>query len=222
MAKYVISDVHGDYNRFLKILQKIEFDSKDELYVLGDVIDRGAESYKIIDYIVGHKNIHLLKGNHEKLFQDFYETGDASLWYYNGGLSTHKDFLKQGYHVYDSIYRYVKNLPYIYVVEKYILTHAGVIFPDNYNNMSINDFIEAQDEDKCLWSRDMIHSSNKFKDYTIVCGHTPVQCIPTNNREENKIIKKDGIIYIDCGCGTDYKNKQLSCLRLDDLKEFYV
>lgn len=39
MYKYVMSDIHGCYDEFIKMLELISFSDKDELYILGDVID---------------------------------------------------------------------------------------------------------------------------------------------------------------------------------------
>ena len=41
MATYVIADIHGEYNMFLELLDKIGLKPTDTLYILGDVIDRG-------------------------------------------------------------------------------------------------------------------------------------------------------------------------------------
>ena len=40
---YVMSDIHGEVNRFHAMLEKIRFSADDTLYILGDVIDRGAD-----------------------------------------------------------------------------------------------------------------------------------------------------------------------------------
>ena len=37
---YVISDLHGRFDRYQQMLEVIEFTLDDTLYVLGDVIDR--------------------------------------------------------------------------------------------------------------------------------------------------------------------------------------
>lgn len=37
---YVISDIHGNINRFNSIMEQINLQDTDTLYVLGDVIDR--------------------------------------------------------------------------------------------------------------------------------------------------------------------------------------
>ena len=36
------------------------------------------------------------------------------------------------------------------------------------------------------------------------------------------IIHAPGLIAIDCGCGNATDLRRLACLRLDDLKEFYI
>ena len=41
MARYVMSDIHGEADRFHAMLEKIEFSADDTLYILGDLIDRG-------------------------------------------------------------------------------------------------------------------------------------------------------------------------------------
>ena len=51
MRKIVISDIHGCLNSFKALLYKIVYSKRDELYLLGDFIDRGPDSKGVIDYI---------------------------------------------------------------------------------------------------------------------------------------------------------------------------
>lgn len=198
--KYVMSDIHGMYDKFIEMLDLIKFKEDDELYILGDIFDRGEKPLEILDYIISHKNIHLIKGNHEKMFEEFFENGDAQLWYWNGGESTHTQIVQRNYLQEEAIYKYIRKLPYIKVVDNFILVHAGVYFPNNHNELTIDEFITIQEEDICLWDRSNIGSvDNTFNGYKIICGHTPVQTI-TNSCEDVKIIRKYGAIYIDCGC----------------------
>ena len=37
---YVMSDLHGCYDKYVQMLEKIGFGDGDTLYILGDVIDR--------------------------------------------------------------------------------------------------------------------------------------------------------------------------------------
>ena len=62
---YACSDIHGQYDTFLRMLQLIEFTEEDEMYILGDVIDRGPKPIELLLYICEHQNIKLLMGNHE-------------------------------------------------------------------------------------------------------------------------------------------------------------
>lgn len=65
MSTYVISDIHGQYIAYQKMLAKIAFSDDDYLYVLGDVIDRGPDGIRIIKDIKARENADLILGNHE-------------------------------------------------------------------------------------------------------------------------------------------------------------
>lgn len=215
--KYVMSDIHGCLDKFLKILRLIKFSDSDEIYILGDVLDRGPNPLEVMDYVMSHENICMLKGNHELFFEDFYQTGDIRLWKYNGGAPTFNELQQRDQKYSDDLYNYVQKLPFIKVVDKYILTHAGVYFPFKFNELDIEKFISIQEEDYCLWDRSMIGDEKQYKDYYVIVGHTPTSLVTKKKKE--KIVKRNGVIYIDCGGCFGGK---LSCLRLDDMKEFYV
>ena len=38
---YLMSDLHGRYDKYLQMLEKISFSDEDELFLLGDLCDRG-------------------------------------------------------------------------------------------------------------------------------------------------------------------------------------
>lgn len=62
---YVMSDLHGMYEKYIEMLEKIHFSENDTLYVLGDIIDRGDNSISIIKDMMKKSNIYPLFGNHE-------------------------------------------------------------------------------------------------------------------------------------------------------------
>ena len=43
-----MSDLHGLYDRYMKMLDKINFKDSDTLYILGDVVDYGPEPMKLL------------------------------------------------------------------------------------------------------------------------------------------------------------------------------
>ena len=66
---YVMSDIHGCFDEFNNLLDKINFSEKDTLYIIGDAIDRGPFNLDTIQYIMEHKNIIMIEGNHERMMK---------------------------------------------------------------------------------------------------------------------------------------------------------
>ena len=65
MATYVISDIHGQYDLFVKMLEKIALKDEDTLYVLGDVLDRGPHPIRTLRKLMEMPNAICIVGNHE-------------------------------------------------------------------------------------------------------------------------------------------------------------
>lgn len=65
MSTYVISDIHGQYKSYQKMLELINFGKDDQLYILGDVIDRGPDGLSVIWDCMHRDNVELILGNHE-------------------------------------------------------------------------------------------------------------------------------------------------------------
>lgn len=64
---YAVSDLHGCYEKYLSMLEKIQFRETDTLYILGDVVDRGDGGIKILLDMIKRKNVIPLRGNHDYL-----------------------------------------------------------------------------------------------------------------------------------------------------------
>ena len=112
MSTYVISDIHGQYDMFMELLDKIKLKETDTLYVLGDVLDRGPHPIKTLMKIMEMPNAICLVGNHELMALEcleflMKEITDKSLeelnekmldnlvtWQYNGSKSTLDEFSK--------------------------------------------------------------------------------------------------------------------------------
>ena len=71
MAHYVMSDIHGDADRFHAMLEKIQLSPDDTLYILGDVIDRGPDGIPLLREIMAAPNMVMLLGNHEYMMLDY-------------------------------------------------------------------------------------------------------------------------------------------------------
>lgn len=110
---YAISDIHGCYKEFKALLKKIKFSPADTLFVLGDMVDRGADPIGVLKLMASYPNIYPLAGNHEfimmsilpKLMQEIREDNIEStiteeflhkynLWIEDGGATTVNGFKK--------------------------------------------------------------------------------------------------------------------------------
>ena len=77
---YVMSDIHGQFDALMRMLEQIGFTEEDELYILGDVIDRGSKSIECIKWIMEQDNVLTLLGNHELMLYDGY-INNREAWY---------------------------------------------------------------------------------------------------------------------------------------------
>lgn len=230
---YVMSDLHGCLKEFLKMLDLIGFSTNDELYIIGDVIDRGASPIKLLRLIMDTPNMHLILGNHELMMRNsicnpslsdkekerFMKTEavmqNRNVWLKNGGVVTERQYSKLKWEDKIKVYHYLNSLPMMKEVQvqntAYLLIHGGIYegFKEDYEEGNLSEDI--------LWSyfprlneEDVIIPGK-----TVVVGHTPTSCYGY----DNKIISVGDKRLIDCGCVFGYS---LGCLCMDDEECFYV
>ena len=219
MSTYVLSDLHGQYDKFMDMLKLTKFNDNDKMYILGDIFDRGPDPLKILDYIICKKNIDFIPGNHEYMFLEFCDTYNASLWAGNGGRTTMTQLMKRGEDYLKALYDYLTKLPLVKIHDKFILTHAGLYLPKNQNQYTLQEILSLQNAEFNLWSRSNINNERQYKDYTVICGHTPTLYVDPDQYQMS-IVRRKGTIYIDCGA--TFSDGRLACLRLEDNKEFYI
>ena len=70
-----VGDIHGCHNEFFDLLNQLELKDGDRVILLGDLVNRGPDSTKVLDLAraVGSK---ALLGNHELRLLKFRKTGD--------------------------------------------------------------------------------------------------------------------------------------------------
>ena len=69
MNVYVMSDIHGCYDEFQRMMDKISFSDADQMILAGDYIDKGTQNYEMLKWIGScPSNVRLICGNHEEEF----------------------------------------------------------------------------------------------------------------------------------------------------------
>ena len=71
---FFISDIHGEYDLFVRLLDKIKFSDADNLFVLGDMIDKGNDSVMVMKKLYSMRNAVCILGNHEYDFLKYYRS----------------------------------------------------------------------------------------------------------------------------------------------------
>ena len=207
MKTFAIGDIHGCYEEFEKLLGDIGIDfSTDKLIMLGDYIDRGDKSYEVIKKVqslkekYGKDKVIVLKGNHEQMAIDYFESGRTS-YLHNGGGVTIESFQRNG----DNLEEYVdcfKELANYYEDENYIYVHGGVKPGVNLNK---------QKEEDLLWIREEFFLNSHANDKPVIFGHTPTYYINGDYFPVN--INRN--IAIDTAC---YFGGRLSALEIEEGK----
>lgn len=223
---YILSDIHGEYDLFIGLLQKINFSPNDEMIVCGDMIDKGQDSVKLLRFIKSEPNIRCIIGNHEYDFLKHY-------WAIM--RNSPDDFDKvlenlQACFPYDGklldweTVDWLESLPYYIEEDEYICVHAGI--PLDSDNRPV-----ASDQA----SKEQLVYDRLFKEPSIVpltekCiffGHTPTSCISNDNKiiryrrgdRQTNSVGDYYKIHLDTGvwlCGV------LGCFCIETCKEYYV
>ncbi|MGE0079121.1 MAG: metallophosphoesterase family protein [Bacteroidales bacterium] len=229
MSAYIISDIHGCAKTLRSLIEcRLRISTNDQLYFLGDYIDRGPDSAGVVDYILELKDsgftIDCLMGNHEHmLLNSVLSKSNMDLWMVNGGMATLLSYGIQSSHglnIFTAIpaahLEFFKSLnPYIFVSNRFLLVHGGI------NHRSKKPLADIA---SMLWSRTSASSipDDFLPGYTIIHGHTPE---PIDTIIENVQSRSSRLLGLDAGCvfkgffpGTGY----LTALNLDKWELHFV
>ena len=231
---YIMSDLHGQYDKYRRMLEKINFSSNDKLYILGDIIDRGHGSFDILFDIMDRENVELFLGNHEHMMLTYLRGIDRETWFYgaNGGRETYKEFRSFDDNTKNKIIDYLYNTTLLKILEfdntKYILSHTGFweTNEDKYTKDYVNNIDDILDFMWNQYNRRLELATTlktPSKKTFLVSGHRIVNRMPGRDRyskdDKNLSIFKhtfdNNITYIDidCGCAIG-EDGRLSCLEI--------
>lgn len=230
---YLTSDLHGKLASLQKLLEKARFfdDVQNELYILGDVIDRNEQGgVDALRMIARTPNVELLLGNHERMMLDcawYFEYDGQSLlhstmlkdlarWKRNGAGVTIDAMKQLSREEREGLLRYVEGCPLYKTVfvhdRKYVLVHGGL------GNFAPGKDLDDYTPDELLWERPNFDTTYEPKSYTVVFGHTPTQFY--GPQYKGRMIRTDSWWNIDTGGATTDGHPMLICL--DTGEEFYI
>lgn len=221
---YVMSDIHGNYQKFLALLEQIHFGERDVLYLVGDLVDYGEENMELLADLSMRWNVYSIAGEHDftaarmlRGFDKMLKSGaqpdeqfisEMTAWVQDGGQSTLEGFRALTEEQREGVLDYLDELVLFEETEvggkRYLLVHAGIA---DYEPGC--DLEELCPED--FFSEPLDAAYPLMADCTVVVGHVPTQ--------NQSIARGEGSIFLDCGAG---EGGRLGCLCLETGKEFYA
>ena len=213
--RFVIPDIHGCCRTFRNLVSEvIRLERADELYLLGDMIDRGPDSEGVLDFVLELQDqgfsVKGVKGNHEEMCLRSDENLEfMELWIANGGLATLRSFEVESAGEIPGRYRnLLHSLPNYILLDDFVIVHAALNFD------SSDPFADTE---AMLWMRECSVDPSRIGGRRLVSGHTPVTREQlTASLASNRILLDNGCVFAGGpGLGS------LTALELNSMKVWY-
>ena len=206
MKTIVIGDIHGCFRQLSDLLETADFRQEEDWIIsLGDLMDRGKESYEVFDFFrrlkteMGERCV-IIRGNHEQMLMDAGDDWEMKrLWFANGGNKREKSFRSHKDRTKAHIPWLSTHTVLYYTNPFFQCVHAGLTEENPWDNPA----------DTLIWDRTAITENSYGKKLTIV-GHTPLQnpvylrgdgvrgeVLPYGVRQ---LLPETGLMGIDTGC----------------------
>ena len=237
----VVSDIHGHFNYLVQLLKKMEYSGDDILVIVGDLIDKGPESLRVVQYVMDlcrQHPVYVSAGNVDmgrlwmiendsqeeaenfignlKWNQEYWESSFCQEMLSDIGISL-------GQLTTENVLDYKRKMKEHFQEELEFLRSRPVILTAGkylfvHGGVPTDDLTELEGTDAkgYLKNDDFFNQGYQFQNYTVVTGHWPT-CLYRQEYEDVSPLfdREKGIICIDGGCGLK-KSGQLNGIVLPD------
>ena len=222
---YILSDIHGEYELFCRLMEKVKFSDGDTLISCGDMIEKGKHSVLLAKLLFSMKNAVLLAGNHEYDFLKYYWSLMRQTDDYDFVLRKLKECFPDDGELLDweTVDR-IEALPYYYETAAYICVHAGVPLDREGRILPLKDASPEQ----LVYDR-IFKEPNIFpkEGKCVFFGHTTSMSLGYGTqitrflREGAHGDRVSDFYKIHLDTGT-WMSGVLGCFRVEDCRSFYV
>ncbi len=225
--RYVISDIHGEYGLFLRLMDKIKFSESDSLFVCGDMIDKGQDSVRLLKLLSSLPNAHCILGNHEYAFlRRYWAIMKESPADFGAVLEKLRSWFPRpdGELLEWELVDWLESLP-LYIEEgQFYCVHAGLPLDENRRIVPPERVPAIRLlEDRQFMRPEVVPENSKC----IFFGHTPTRYLCNEDRiltycRQGRSGGHIGDYYkIHLDTGT-WLGGPLGCFCIDDCRAFYV
>lgn len=234
---YVMSDIHGDFDSYLKMLEMIQFKKEDVLYILGDVIDRGKDPIALLKHIKNQENIIFLIGNHEDMMiralkkscsnlQELITSTEMKRWNRNGGMATLEQFIRLDEREQLELIEFVEEswiaLPQVTIDQKqFYFVHAcpgEQLYqePLKYKDATEEEIHQMLWDRRCLEDWELPETYQYYDPNTVLLfGHSKTNSFMEEFPSKMMYFSKQQAYDVDC-------YGQLGCMCLETMQQFYI
>lgn len=215
MPRYVTTDLHGCLVTFRHMLEKVlHLQASDELYLLGDYVNKGPDSRGVLDYVMqlqarGYR-VHCLRGNHDQELLDAARGRHNLAWASTfERQNTLQSFgVAQVEDIPEPYLQWLDELPYQLDIPKFTLVHAGY-------NFRLPPAQMRTDWNTMLNIKQFVFDASRLQGRRLLHGHVPM---PT--AEVQRLVRaQEGAISLDTGCVYAH-NPELAHLAVLELDSF--
>ncbi|WP_299547602.1 metallophosphoesterase family protein [uncultured Helicobacter sp.] len=193
---YIIGDIHGCYKTLCALVEKLPEKENSQIIFVGDLVDRGAESFLVVEFVRNGKYPCVL-GNHEELMLEYYgcvTTKREGIWMENGGRETIQSYANDGkVQLLKEHLEFFESLPYCLEIDyrdelgrNLFVTH-GFGLP----------FYGREISSKICWSR-LRHHQQKMEDY--MQQEMPIFNVFGHDVQKEGVLLTKNFVGIDTGC----------------------
>lgn len=192
--RWVIADIHGCLVTFRTLVEeKIKLDKSDQLFLLGDYINRGPDSAGVVDLILDWQRqgylIYPLRGNHEQMLLENERSGRNVFDIFSFQSVKKKSLRDSNGKTFPHYLEFFTSLPFYYDLGDFYLSHAGL-------NFSLPN--PLLDLESMLWVRNQTPDLMFLGEKKLVHGHTVTHL----QNIIKSVEEKKPVIPLDNGCYT--------------------
>lgn len=213
MNYIAVGDIHGRNDLLQKLLYQVDEKYPEHtLLFLGDYVDRGPDSYKVVAKIkelCEREQAIAVKGNHEAMMIDYIRNGASMsdhIWLWNGGHKTIQSYQRaNGQYSRSGFIREAQQSGHLSWLEKLPLYHETDEIWASHAPISAKDGLSGhyrENRDACYWTYEPVatiglESIGSYKHGKLaVCGHI-------HRLKEDVLTPRiyPHLVYTDTGCG---------------------
>lgn len=205
--RFAIGDIHGCFQTFVNLIDRLELTRHDQVFILGDMINRGPYSILVVEYILqllqeGYQIFPLL-GNHEQLVLDSAKKGKGSLRIFTDDQSAGHLAMLDNARL-KGLLKFFKKLPLYYETPFEYLVHGGFETAAKH---------PLKKWDAMCWIRSFQYEKKKLNGKRVIHGHVP-KSIGAIRKAVDSGAK---IVSLDNGCTKARVRNfgKLICMNLD-------